>query len=249
MADKQTWHEQDEFWNDVERALFTEHRTSDAATEVERLIALLRLEPGAAVLDLCCGVGRHTLEFARRGFRVTGVDRTRAYLDRAAARAAEDGLAVDFVEADMREFRRPGAYDVVVNLFTSFGYFEDPDEDRRVLLNVHHSLAEGGVLLMDLMGKEVLARVFVERDWREEDGMLVLEEGKVNRDWSWIENRWILIGDERRTEHRLGLCIYSAAELSGLLRDCGFGSVVAYGDLTGSPYDLAASRLVMLARK
>ena len=242
------WHEQDDFWETV--PLFSPERMELAPSEVDQIVAMLGLEPGAEVLDLCCGVGRHSLEFARRGYAVTGVDRTAAYL-RTARRAAEaEGLAVEWIEADAREFARPAVFDLTINLFTSFGYFEDPDEDRQVAENIYRSLKPGGTLVMDLMGKERLARIFSPRKWEElPDGSLFLQERKIRDDWTWIENRWILVRDGQQREFNLGHRLYDGAGLKTLLLDSGFESVALYGDLDGVPYDDKARRLVAVARK
>jgi SAM-dependent methyltransferase len=180
---------------------------------------------------------------------VTGVDRTRLYLDRASKQAEAEGLKVEFVQSDMRTFCRLDAFDAVVNLFTSFGYFEDSEDDRQVALNMYRSLKSGGVFLIDVMGKEVLARTFRERDWYEEDGVLILEERKVSKNWSWMENRWIIFVDNNRTDLKLSHRIYSAVELASLLTGCGFAHIDAYGDLEGSAYDHLARRLVIVAHK
>jgi SAM-dependent methyltransferase len=247
--ERRPWHEREAFWETAGPVLFTAARWESAPREVEAMVALLGLSPGAKVLDLCCGVGRHSLELARRGFQVTGVDRTAAYLQEARARAREEGLEVEFVQEDMRSFVRPEAFDAVINYFTSFGYFESEDDDRRVVENAYRSLRPGGVLLMDMMGKEILARIFSERGWREEDGMLILEERQVASDWGTVYNRWIIIKDGERREVTLTTRQYSAAELSRLLKGCGFASVNVYGDLSGAPYDMKARRLVVVAGK
>lgn len=244
-----TWHEDDAFWREAASVLFSGRRLAAAAEEVDRVVALGEIQPGARILDLCCGVGRHALELARRGCRVTGVDRTAEYLALAREQAAAEGLDVEWVQADMREFVRPQAFDAAINLFTSFGYFEDPADDRRAAENLCRSLVPGGALVMDLLGKEVLARIFRSRDWHEEDGALVLEERRVAQEWGWIENRWILIRGDRRTELQLGHRLYAATELVALLRDVGFAQAKAYGGLDGSPYDHAAKRLVVVARR
>lgn len=243
------WHEDDEFWKAV--PMFTEEHWERAPEQVERVIALLGLEPGAAVLDLPCGTGRHSLEFARRGYRVTGVDRTAAYLEEARERAAAEGLEVEWLRGDMREFARPGAFDAALSLYTSFGYFEDPAEDRRVAENACRSLKPGGALVLDMMGKEVLGRVFQARDWRElDDGTFYLQGRKVVRDWTWFENRWILVRpDGRREEFLVTHRIYDGAGLRGLLLDVGFETVDLYGGLDGVPYDDRARRLVAVAHK
>lgn len=153
------WYEQDNFWATFEPVLFTQQRITGAGEEVEQLVSLLDLQKPLSICDLCCGVGRHSLELARRGFEVTGVDRTPRYLGRARARAKDEGLNVEFVEADVRNFSRPEVFDVVVNLFTSFGYFEDARDDKKVLENVYKSLKSSGKLIVELRGKEALARI------------------------------------------------------------------------------------------
>ena len=243
------WHEQNAFWETM--PMFSERLWEIAPQQVDAVIALLGLEPGAAVMDLPCGAGRHSLELARRGYCVTGVDRTEAYLHTAHEKAAAEGLDVEWIQADMREFVRPGAFDVILNLFTSFGYFEDPEEDRRVAQNLCRSLRPGGALVMEMMGKEVLARIFLPRDWQElPDGSFFLQERKVIRDWSWMENRWIVVRpDGERHEYVVSHRLYDGAGLRALLLDAGFESVELFGGLEGMPYDTEAPRLAVVARK
>jgi SAM-dependent methyltransferase len=249
MNGDKSWHEDDRFWKETLPVLFPESRMQEAQKEVEQVLDLINIPAGGTVLDLCCGVGRHSLELVRRGFRVTGVDRTQAYLDLVAAAAKREALDLELVRQDMREFHRDESYDGVINLFTSFGYFEDPRDDQRVVDNVYASLRSGGMLVMQLMSKEVLARIFRPRDWYAQGGLLVLEERKIRQSWSWIESRWTLISDRRRVDLDLSHRLYAASELIFLLRDRGFGEVVAYGDLDGSAYDEKANRLIVVARK
>lgn len=245
-----TWHEQDDWWEATAQVMFRQRAWDAAPQQVEQVLALAGIEPPAHVLDMPSGVGRHSIEFARLGCTVTAVDRTASYLKRAQARAEELGLKVEFVQADMREFDRPDAFDLAVNLSTSFGYFEDQADDRRVLRNFLESLRPGGALVMDLMGKEVLARIFRPHDWLElEDGTLLLEKRQVRGDWSWMDNEWILVRDGERRVYPLSHRLYSAAELKALLAGAGFTSARAYGDLAGADYDHDARRLVIVARK
>jgi 2-polyprenyl-3-methyl-5-hydroxy-6-metoxy-1,4-benzoquinol methylase len=95
--------------------MFNAQRIAAASEEVECMAALLGVRRGQSILDLCCGVGRHALEFARRGFAVTGVDCARSYLERARASAGHDGLQVEFVDSDMRSFMRDAALDAAIN--------------------------------------------------------------------------------------------------------------------------------------
>ncbi len=214
------------------------------------MLQLLDPEPGAAILDLACGPGRIALELARRSFRVTGVDRTASYLDEARERAVADGLDVEFVHADMREFSRPAAFDLAINGWTSFGYFEDPADDRQVLENVYASLAPGGCFLIELMGREALARIYRPANvTRYDDGSLLIEEGRIVDAWAAIESTWTHVKDGQAREYTFRLRLYGASDLTALLGEVGFNVVAVHGGLDGSPYDHEAKRLAVVARR
>ncbi len=246
------WYEREEFWEEFEPILFDAARWEKAAEETENLLRLANVPSGAGILDLCCGPGRHCLELARRGFRVTGVDRTARYIDAARCKAAEENLAIELVVSDMRAFVRAGAFDAALNLFTSFGFFADEADDLAVARNLHASLVPGGVLVMELLGREVMARSFRERDWYwvdESRGILMLEERRLRDDWGRIDTTWKLYRDGEWRTHAFSLRLYSGTALRGLLHRAGFASVTIHGGLDGSPYDQGARRLVAVARK
>lgn len=249
MKRKTPWFEDDAFWAMFEPSMFGEERWQLAAREAAPLAKLLQLEPGASVLDLCCGPGRFSLELARRGFEVTGVDRTALYLAEARRRAKKEKLDAEFVRADMRQFARPRAFDACINMFTSFGYFENPADDLKVCGRVLRSLRPGGRFLIQTAGKEWLAHNFQPTDWREEAGAFILEERKVAPGWTGLENRWVLIRKGRVREFRFFLRIYSGVELADLLRRAGFARVDLYGGLDGEPYDHTTRWLVAVGRK
>jgi len=249
MPQRKRWHDDDRFWKSFAPWMFDESRWANTPAEVGSILTLLNLPPGSSVLDLCCGPGRHSLELARRGHRVVGVDRTRDYLKQAQRQAKKEKLNIEFVHHDMRRFSRRAAFDAALNLYTSFGYFKNPADDARVLRNFHRSLKPGGQLLLELMGMEIVSRQFRKRDWHEKDGVIFLEERNISPDWTWIDNRWILLKGPRRQQFNVSHRLYSARQLRDLLNQCGFKSVRIFGDLAGSPYDHKATRLVLLARK
>jgi SAM-dependent methyltransferase len=178
---------------------------------------------------------------------VTGVDRTKLFLDRAKQKAGN--LAAEWVLADARTFVRPQTYDLAINLFTSFGYFEDPAEDEMVARNLAQSLKPGGKLVMQLIGKEVAGSQFVAREWQEDDDMILLEERHIVPPYAAIDNRWTIIRNGKM--ERLGFVVrlYSASELELLLLRAGFSRVRFFGALDGCPYDEHARRLVAMATR
>ncbi|MCX7047114.1 MAG: methyltransferase domain-containing protein [Candidatus Sumerlaeota bacterium] len=242
------WYDNDALWDTLKGFIFPPKLWAEVAQEIDSVIRLAALEPGATILDLCCGPGRHSLELARRGFRVTGVDITASYLEQARALAKQENLDVEFIQEDMRRFERRGAYDCVLNLFNSFGYFDDPEDDRRALLAMHRSLKSGGALVMDLFSREVAVRNHRRQDWYfENKDLFFMVRRALLRDQTWIENRWITMRDGARREYVFGHRLYGEDELATLLRECGFRDIQTYGDFTGAAFTEQSTRLILAA--
>ncbi|MDR1024547.1 MAG: class I SAM-dependent methyltransferase [Treponema sp.] len=204
------------------------------------------------LLDLCCGFGRLTLEFAARGFVCTGLDITESYLEAARDDAAAERLNIEWVRADVRDFVRSHSFDVAVNLYISFGYFSDPQDDRQALANAYESLKTGGSLIIETLGKEIAVRDFVRAEWFRRAGYLVLTEYRPVDSWAALQNRWILVGEgdhSEKAEKVFTQRLYAASELRALLLDTGFARVEIYGDWDESPYDDQAKKLILVGRK
>ena len=243
------WYNNDEFWDVMSHKLFAVKDPAETKKEIEQIISLTGITPGSKLLDLCCGQGRHSLEFARRGYKVTGVDRTKRYLEKAKKEAARENLSVEFIEDDMTDFKRKIYFNAIITMYTSFGYFEEHNDNMKVLYNSYSSLKKKGLLLIDVVGKEILQRKFTERESFELDGITYIEERKVINNWSRIENRWIMLKDNLQKEFKLSHWIYSENELKKMLSNAGFSSVKIFGDLAGKKYDENAERLIANAVK
>lgn len=245
------WFEDEFFWSAWEPYLFSASRMADASLETERTLKLLQVQERAKILDVCCGIGRHALELARRGYLVTGVDRTRNYIERARELARSENLTIEFVQADVRSLEGDEMFDAAIDMFTSFGYFENDDDDIKVAANVCRALRPGGKFLIDLEGRELIARDFHKREWfRHDDGTLGLQEKTILDSWERLNTKWILIRDGRVIrESDVSSRIYSGSEMRRLLMKAGFASVELYGNLEGAPYDENAARLISVATR
>lgn len=246
---REPWFSDEWFWRTYGPLMFDQERLAQAADEAEGLMRLADLPEGAEILDCCCGLGRHSIELAARGNRVTGVDLSRGYLEIAREEAAKRGVSVDWIRQDVRELDYRERFDGIVNMFTSFGYFEDPAEDLLLLKRLKRALKPGGRLFMEMSGKEVLARDFEERVWLEREGMTILLEYGVDLNWTELHNRWLFYKDGKMTEYAFHHRIFSAAEMADLLWRAGFGRVDIFGDFAGGPYDHRAERLILVARE
>ena len=239
------WFEDEEFWRTFYPWTFRERRFQAAPGEVEQVLALSGIHEGA-VLDVCCGPARHSILLAQKGFRVTGVDRSTFLLNKARERAA--GVEIEFVQSDVREFLRPGAFDLALNLFTSFGYFETRDEDLALLCNVRKNLKRGGVFLIDVMGRERVAAMPARVSWDESpEGEILIDRAEILPGWTKVRAHWLLIKGQRVRRFVFSLNLYSGQELAAALEKAGFTDVRIFGSLAGTPYDASATRLVARA--
>jgi len=244
-----SWYEDDSFWETWARYMFAAGRMATTSYEAERIIELLELRPGDHVLDVCCGMGRHLLELRRRGYRVTGIDRVKSYLEAARNDAKRERLEIELIEQDVRRFELPPIFDAAINMYTSFGYFEDQKDDLQMAVNIRKALKPGRRLLIQTEGKEIIARDCRAQQWHwHDDGSIGLQERTIRDGWEMMDTRRMLLRDGRlEWDGVVSSRIYSAAEMRALLHAAGFSQVHVFGSLAGTQYDDSAGHLIAIA--
>ena len=150
------WFDDEKFWSLFYDWMFPKESFVEAQEQVQDIIRLTNIDKGD-LLDLCCGPGRHSIPFAEHGFCVTGVDLQSTLLEKARSYALNKNLSVDYVEENMLTFKKADSYDLIVSMYSSFGYFNNPSDDVKVLENVYLSLRTGGKFVLDVRGKEIHA--------------------------------------------------------------------------------------------
>ncbi|MEC3981929.1 class I SAM-dependent methyltransferase [Amycolatopsis sp. H20-H5] len=215
--------------------------------EVDLIQRLVAPEPGAAILDLCCGHGRLTNRLAARGHRVTGLDVTALFLDRARADAAALGVAPEYVLGDMKDLPWTGRFDLVVNWFTAFGYFDD-DGNKRVLAEVARALRPGGRFVLDLNNYTAVLNTYQHTTATERDGDLLIDRGRLDPlTGRQIVERTLIRGDTVRRA-RWFVRMFTFPELRDWLLDAGFGKVDGYGE-DCEPLAFAHRRMIVVAQR
>lgn len=218
---------------------------SDAQAEL--LWELLELAEGAEVLDVPCGHGRIANRLSARGARVTGLDGDALFLERARADAAERGVAVEYVEGDMRELPWTERFEAVVNWFTSFGYFDD-EGNEAWLESARRTLKPGGRLAIDVHNRDAFMRgvipaAVVERG----DDLLVDRHGFDVESGRAETERWVVReGKVRKTVYSVRF--FTFTELRDLLLDAGFAAVRGVGH-DGNQLTLESRRMIVIATR
>jgi len=225
-------------------ALYDGYLAERTKVEIDQLEALLRLQPPMRILDLPCGQGRHAIELSRRGYDVTGVDLSPYLLGVARERARASGVRVRWRSGDMREPVAGETFDVVLNLFTSFGYFEEEADDQLVLSAAARMLKPAGRFVLEVInGERTMAR-FQEREWFTVGQAAVIEQRTLDRSTRrMVVERTVSTPAETEVNvHAVRL--YGGDELEGMLRAAGFGRVDLYGDWNGEPFTRESRRVL-----
>ncbi|MDF1569162.1 MAG: methyltransferase domain-containing protein [Spirochaetaceae bacterium] len=246
----QNWWSDGEFWQDFKPLMFDKERVEDASGDVDSVIALTGARAPSKVLDVGCGPGRHSVELARRGFHVTGIDIHEPYLREAEKASCQLERNPRFLKEDMRDFSFDEPFGGAISMFQSLGYFDDPEDDLRTCRSIFNALESGGWLIVEMDGKEVAASNFEERTWLERDGRLILLEYSADAAWTRLRNRWMFRDtDGSWHETEFSYRLFSALELGRLLEEAGFSSIEFFGGMDARPYDQNARRLVALAKR
>ncbi|MGH4023895.1 MAG: class I SAM-dependent methyltransferase [Pseudonocardiaceae bacterium] len=238
------WYEDEDLWSGFSEVMFSPQRAARAAQAVAES-PLLGFAPGARVLDQCCGMGVFTAPLARRGYTVTGVDLSPRMLALAQMACAEAGVQAELVQADLAGFVRPGGFDAVINLYTSFGYFAEAEQNLQVLRNAHESLVPGGQLVVDVMGKETYAGWVGPPKVVDVDNGQVIMRDTILDDWTRYRTDWTLVREGTARYGSLTCFVYSGAELRALFEAAGFVDIECFGGFDAEPYDNHATRLIV----
>lgn len=239
---------------------FTPERTSQ---EVDFVVKATRLKPEDRILDLACGHGRHSIELARRGFNhVVGVDYSEPFIAKAKDDAQKAGLDVEFQTGDMKNLPFEDQFDVVLHLFTAFGYFEN-EGNKQTLHEISEALKPGGRYLIDVISGEAVRRRFQEQGEREENSNLLKIPrraemgGKMVDEIEWFDPEKQLIHTHReweesgqKKEYDYYLRVYTIPQYKKMLSKAGLEFKELWGDFKGSPHDTDGNfRTIILAKK
>lgn len=213
----------------------------DTKHQVDFIIQKLNLKGGERILDLACGFGRHSLELARRGFSVTGVDITPSYIGFAKEEAQKEGLNADFLCCDIRDVRFSHEFDVVLNMADgAIGYLENDTENKKIFTSVSKALKPGGKHFTDIMNGSYADSHFPCRLWEAGEKCLTLSE------FEWDSETRVLLYGQRDFEYGRPISkpsitegnpirLYTLAEITDILSSVGINVTASFSDFDGKP--------------
>jgi SAM-dependent methyltransferase len=243
---------------------FLEKGMERAAKEVEGLVAVMRrhgVGTGGRVLDLGCGIGRHSVPLAKRGYSIVGVDFAPAYVKGAREYASTEGVedSTSFLVGDVRKITSflegLAPFDSTISMWTSLGYYGE-EVDRDVLRQVATLTNVDGLLLVEMASKDGILRILQTRGWEPAGDLVQLETRRFDSERSHMVDEWVFYrreGDDLRflsrdvIDHRL----YAPSELRELAESAGWSVEGVYGGTGLEPLDPTSpgTRMFLVARK
>lgn len=221
--------------------------------QIDGVERFLSLETRSRVFDVCCGTGRRTLELARRGHRVLGIDADERALAQGRAAAKGERLNVHFLKADPRAASYRAECDAILMLDGALGSLESDRDDVRMLEAARKALKPGAKLVIDVLNREWLVRHYEPNFWeRGEDGKgaVALDQISIDFEKGRLDNKRVVVGaDGRRTPAFVSARLYALSELIAQLERAGLRYVQCWGGFDGASYGLDSPRLVVLAER
>lgn len=227
--------------------MFKPRQGKQTLLEVDEVLKQLGNRKNLEILDLCCGEGRHSVLFAKKGHKVFGLDFTGNFLKVARSSAMKARLQIKFVKGDMKmtsSYFHKGEFDAVVSLYNSFGYFDKRSNDFKTLKEVSKVLKPGGFFIINTingsgaktrlekpmsMGYEISKNLFMI-----DKAYLDFKKMRTHSNWTVVDAR------KKKTSIFRGSFqqnVYTHQEMKKMLNRAGFKIIKTWGILQGGSFD------------
>lgn len=223
----------------------TEERTKN---ELKFLENELEIDNSMKILDLACGHGRHANGLAELGYNIVGVDNNPGFLEIARKEAKNKRINVKFIQKDMRHLTYKEEFDRVFLIFSSFGYFED-DENQKVLEIIANTLKLGGLFCFDIINRDVVLKHFFPYNVIEKGNDLMIDRCSFDSETGKFCNKRIVIRNGERKDKPFFIRLYNPNEIKDLLNKTGFEIYKMYSDWDAKPFTNNSERMIIIARK
>lgn len=241
--------EWEEFFSGLTLDVMRDARSpEEISTEAEAIATMLRVQPGARVLDIPCGAGIHSLALAAGGFRLEGLDISAALLDQARSTALRRGLSLEWHLRDMRDLPWHSEFDGAICMWGSFGYFDDAG-NAEFLRAVAQTLRPGARFLIDTPLVETVLPGFHDSDWTNIGPTTLLEKRRYYHESGRLERAWTMMQGNHVEKRVLSMRLYTYSELCRIAREAGFSTCEGYSSLSMEPFSLGADRCFFVVRK
>lgn len=238
----------DWFASDFYLSVYSHRNDEDAEIFLNKVLAYITIDEGSEILDAACGAGRHSILMARKGYKVSAFDLSRPLLDIAEDKGKALKLEIDFFRGDLREVYLDKKFSLILNLFTSFGYFSTNEENFAFIRSAYKMQKEGGFFIFDYFNEAYLRKHVVAQSSRIIEGLEIKEKRSI-RDNRIVKKIEIVKNDESM-DYEESVQLYSFSEIIERFREIGYKEEHLFGNYKCEPFVPEESeRLIIIFRK
>ncbi len=237
------------WFNSKEYLNVYQHRDKKDAKELLQLVLNnINIDNVRTILDMAAGYGRHAVILSKKGFQVTAVDLSEMLLNIARNNAEKENLNIEFVHSDIRRFSPDKKFDLIINLFTSIGYFDEDEENFQVLNKAYNLLGENGYFVLDYMNKNFVQSTLVPLSVDEIDNGTITQNRYIKGER--IIKEIIIEREGKQNKYYESVRMFSYDELISIMQKIGFRVLKTFGDFLGNPFELETSpRIIIISHK
>ncbi len=222
---------------------------SEETTKKQVSLIVKYAKEGAKILDAGCGLGRHSIKLGEKGYEVLGIDSSPLYVEYAKKEAGKRNLKnVSFKTEDVRKISYEDKFDLVISMWSSFGYFDD-ETNFDIIKRFRRALKKGGKVLIDIENRDYILKYFIRETFREKDGLFILERRRFHPLTSVVTTHRYVVGNSLRKEYLRNIRIYSATEMINLFRAAGLEISEVSGDYDGTKFGENSKRIIIIGQK
>ncbi len=238
-----------DWFNTQEYLNVYQHRNeNDAEDHIKLILGNVKIPSAAKILDMACGAGRHAIILARKNFHLTAVDLSENLISIAEQSAQNENLKINFVQSDIRKYETKDKFDLIINLFTSFGYFESDEENFAVLQKAYHLLFENGFFVLDFFNSEFLQQNLVEFSEENLGGAEIHQYRKIKE--NRVTKKIVITKNGNLSTYEESVRMFTKDEIVNAIQNIGFDIYKTFGDFLGNEFDrLNSPRLIMICKK
>jgi len=241
-ADHRRRHWFEKWFNEHYLALYRHRDMADAHKQIRLIVDTLKPAPESRILDLGCGEGRHVRIMHDMGLTVSGIDLSETLITIGKANHPDLSLSA----GDMRNIR--GQWDVILSLFTSFGYFDDDAANRSIMASVSRALVPGGMYWLDYLNPDHVVNGLVPESRKTlDDGTIVIERRRI--EGHMVVKDILFQGSDGEQKYQERVYLYRKEDLETMMRHYGMEPAGAFGNYGGEAWSPDMPRTILFARR
>ena len=240
MTKKQSKWFQSWFDTSYYHVLYKNRDYKEAEVFIKMIVKYLNLDKDDSILDLACGKGRHSIYLNSLGYKVTGLDLSKNSIEHA---KTHESSSLDFDVHDMRDIYS-SQFEVVLNLFTSFGYFEKESDNFKVIKTIKSSLKQYGIGVIDFMNSPVVIESLIAQNSFEADGLTFKLERSHSK--GFITKNIEVIDSNKTYHYEEKVRAYSFQDFEAMLSNAGLHLLECFGNYKLEPFNIKTSKRLIL---